>query len=157
MHIALDATSRAFFVDSFVVWTTGIKPSSGRFLSLSTLTGVHFDELGDLYEDLAARTAWVDKNGVVHRFGPTGAAKVLLLLYGESVPAWDNGILRRLVGGDSSRDGYIRYLHLAQSSAMCLEDQLLRSRSMASSVGTFIGRAPASTAYILDTAAYQNM
>ena len=104
-RLALNPASTEVFVTPFADWTVCAAPSLGHFASLSALSNSEIDDLGDLYFELSSRRAAVNRNGVIRRFGPTGTAKVLLLLCDESVPALDQAIRNRLVGGDSSRGG----------------------------------------------------
>ena len=156
-RMGLSPASTTLFAGSFGAWLEGVTPLLGTLPPLALLTNDEIAVLGDLFQDLSTRPGAVDRRGTVRTVGPTGAAKVLLLLFGESVPAWDQAIRDRVVGGNSSRAAYVSYLYKMRSSAQCLETQLASSTSAAPSVGAYVNRAPASTAYILDTAAYRNL
>jgi len=156
-RIGMSSASTTMFASSYGAWLEAVTPLLGTKPALALLSNDEIEVFGDLFEDLSTRPGAVDKRGTVRTVGPTGAAKVLLLLFGESVPAWDQGIRDRFVGGNSSRTAYVSYLHKMRSAAQCLEAQLASSISTAPSVGAYVNRAPASTAYILDTAAYRNL
>lgn len=149
--------STRMFAHSFNQWVQVAEPLIGTFQALADLTDGDIEVLEALYWDLAQRPGAVRADGVVRAIGPTAAAKVMMFLYPETVPAWDQAIRDRVVEGGGDQRAYGRYLRWARGAAQCLEDQLTRSGSAAMSVGDFLRRGPASTAYIIDTAGYLNI